>query len=91
MIPCINQHNKLFRKKKSDAKVVLAGSRVDATIAVVLDIALSGPAGKIPHLIRVEFPWLVTFITRTCQIKDQLQPNHHETISKQLRHWHKLK
>lgn len=45
------------------------GSRVYATIAVALDIALSDPAGKIPHLIRVEFPWLVMFITRTCQIK----------------------
>lgn len=52
--------------------MLLICSKVD-TIAVALDIALSGPAGKIPHLIRVEFPWLVTFITRTCQIIKQLK------------------
>ena len=38
---------------------------MDATIAVALDIALEDPAGEISHLIRVEFPWPVTFITRT--------------------------
>ena len=45
--------------------MVQKGGRVDATIAVALDIALEDPAGKMSHLIRVEFPWAVTFITLT--------------------------
>jgi hypothetical protein len=48
------QYNKVTGEKKYAALVVLISSRVDATIAV--DIALSGPTGKIRHLIRVEFP-----------------------------------
>jgi hypothetical protein len=56
----------LYRRK---TVIVHIGAGVDATIAVALDIALEDPAGKISHLIRVEFPWPVTFITRTYTIK----------------------
>lgn len=55
-----------FAKKK---KTEIVHKRVDDTIAVALDIELEDPAGKISHLIRVEFPCPVTFISRTYKSK----------------------